>query len=85
MFQILNWDFHDTVGAKASISFYFAGVKDHGDATKRSEYNLVQVIKFLLQGCVNGVIIYFLTFQTNWIFIQSNNFQSLFSVIFMDN
>ncbi|XP_023530572.1 exportin-4 isoform X4 [Cucurbita pepo subsp. pepo] len=42
MFQILNWDFRNAVGAKANISFYFAGVKDHGDATKRSEYNLVQ-------------------------------------------
>ncbi|XP_022158370.1 exportin-4 isoform X3 [Momordica charantia] len=42
MFQILNWDFHNTVAAKASINFYFVGVKDHGDSTKRSEYNLVQ-------------------------------------------
>ncbi|XP_022933418.1 exportin-4 isoform X1 [Cucurbita moschata] len=42
MFQILNWDFRNAVGAKANISFYFAGVKDHGDSTKRSEYNLVQ-------------------------------------------
>lgn len=42
MFQILNWDFCNAVGAKASVSFYFAGVKDHGDTTKRSEYNLVQ-------------------------------------------
>ncbi|KAE8653609.1 hypothetical protein Csa_007263 [Cucumis sativus] len=41
MFQILNWDFCNT-GAKASISWYFAGVKDHGDTTKRTEYNLVQ-------------------------------------------
>lgn len=60
MFQILNWDFHNTVGAKASINFYFVGVKDHGDSTKRSEYNLVQVNKFLLLLII-VVIIDFLT------------------------
>ncbi|XP_038877264.1 exportin-4 [Benincasa hispida] len=43
MFQILNWDFCNIVGAKANVSFYYAGVKDHGDTTKRSEYNLVQL------------------------------------------